>query len=636
MTGEAEEEDKRLRAAKVDWDASAPRSILFDDIYFSGDGAAESEHVFLNGNDLAARFSSVHVFSIGELGFGTGLNFLSAWKLWRETKKPQGARLRFFSVEGFPLAAEDLARSHEAWPELSTYSAKLRAALPPRIPGVHRIELEDDVALSLHYGPAEETLARAEGGVDAWFFDGFSPAKNPAMWAPEIFAECARLSNPGATFATFTVAGDVRRAIASAGFALEKRPGFGRKREMLCGRIDTPLASSRRAPWFRNAKPCRFQFGASLGVIGGGVAGASLAHAARRAGFTPTIIEEKGLAAGASGNPAGLIMPRLDLGGGPASHFFLHSYLYTIRLLNEIGGDWFTPCGVLLRSEDDDARARQKRLLDEALLPPDWMAAREDGLFFPQGGVVEAPAYVAALTGDAKIINAKANSISPDEDGVTVRVNAGAEHRFDALVIANGVDASRILEARALPLSAIAGQIDWFPDETPPAHAIAFGPYAAPAPRGGLVIGATYEKIAQGATARTSLVATQSNIEAVAGILPGLDANNARPRASLRCQTPDRIPIAGPLPDLCFYAPSYDDLRLGKQRAYPPAETVPHVYILTGLGSRGLVTAPLAAAMILAELTGEPSPVDHEIAEALHPARFFIRDYKRAQHIRKK
>ncbi|MEX0644589.1 MAG: bifunctional tRNA (5-methylaminomethyl-2-thiouridine)(34)-methyltransferase MnmD/FAD-dependent 5-carboxymethylaminomethyl-2-thiouridine(34) oxidoreductase MnmC [Parvularculaceae bacterium] len=643
MSGEAE--TGRIASARVDWTGGAPVSVDFGDVYFSGDGAAEADHVFLAGNTLAARFATAGAFVIGELGFGTGLNFLKAAALWRATPKPDGARLVYFSVEQFPFSADDLARAHAAWPALSELSARVRALMPPLVAGLHRLAITSDISLILGLGEAGGILNGAEGAIDAWFFDGFAPAKNPDMWRPELFVDCARLSKPGATFATFTVAGDVRRALQAAGFAVEKRSGFARKKEMLAGRIETPpKKTSGRAPWFETANARPLAAGARVAIVGGGIAGASLAFEARRAGLAPTIIEAETLASGASGNPAGLIMPRLDLGRGAAAQFFLTAYLHTIRLLGEFGGNFFRPCGVLLGAPDDEERVRQARIVAERLLPSDWMEARPDGLYLPQAGVVDPRKFTAALAAETTLTKARAVAIEHGSDGVALRLNDGSRHAFDAVILANGVEALDFLEARTLPLAAVAGQIDWFPDAAAPEHALVFGPYAAPGPepntdRGGLVIGATYERPAAGQRVTPSRASTEENIKAIAAFAPRiaatLDRDAAHSRVAIRCQTPDRLPVAGPLPDLGFYGAVYDDLRLGRQRDYPPGEMIPGVFILSGLGSRGLVTAPLAAAMIVAAMTGAPSPVSADIAVALHPARFFIRDLKRAQSIRK-
>ncbi|HXI86835.1 MAG TPA: FAD-dependent 5-carboxymethylaminomethyl-2-thiouridine(34) oxidoreductase MnmC, partial [Parvularculaceae bacterium] len=343
----------------------------------------------------------------------------------------------------------------------------------------------------------------------------------------------------------------------------------------------------------------------------------------------------------------------LDLGDSAAARFYLLAYVHAVRLLNGLTSSlagaadlrresFFNQCGVLLTAKGEDEIERQRKILAAGLLPEGWIEPRRDGAFFPQAGVVDPEKFVRALAAGAEIIKARAQKIGHENEQPVVFLEGGAQLRFDAVILANGIDALKFAAARTLPLSAVAGQIDRFADAAPIPHALAFGPYAAPAPNvgeegGGLVVGATYEKL--GATNRPapSRRATEENIAALARLAPeiaaGLCAEDARPRVSIRCQTPDRLPVSGPLPDVDYYGAAYDDLRLGAARDHPRARMAPGLYILSGLGSRGLVTAPFAAKMLIGELTGDP--VDREIAEALHPARFFIRDLKRAQTIRK-
>lgn len=598
------EHDERISAAKLKWRTlrqagSAPYSVTFDDIYFAEDGPAETEHVFLEGNNLRSRFSDAKRFTIGELGFGTGLNFLCAWRAWAESPKQPDARLRFFSVEAYPLSIEDMARAHESWPELRDYATTLRAALPPTQSGFHHVQLSADVALTLYYGTALDGLRKTEADIDAWFLDGFSPAKNPEMWAPDLFKEAARLSNEDAAFSTFTVAGPVRRALQDAGFSIEKRPGFGKKREMLAGRLERkPLQTSRRKPWF-DTRPTRpLGPGATVAIVGAGVAGASLAYALKRAGLEPTVYEENEPASGASGNPAGLIMPRVDVDDTPAGRFHVQAYLHVVQLLNRLQANadetLFKPCGVLLHAKDEKERNRQKKLIEKNALPEAWIQPHKDGLFFPQAGVASPPDIVRALLSDTPLECDRVLRLI-NRNGVWSVLTAKREETFDAVIIANGLDALRFEPMRSVPLSGSAGQVDYFPNAAPPPHAHAFGPYAAPAPGGGLVIGATYAPIAIGAEAAFTAEATRSNINAVSTVLPEigkLSSEASQPRASVRCVTPDRLPIVGPIPDWGFYGGAYDGLRDGKKRDYPPGETQTGLYALTGLGSRGLVTAP--------------------------------------------
>jgi tRNA 5-methylaminomethyl-2-thiouridine biosynthesis bifunctional protein len=224
----------------LQWKAGQPWSTRFDDRYFSADsGIDETRHVFLQGNRLADRFAALpdgQEFCIGETGFGTGLNFLCAWRLF-EQLAPAHAALQFRSVEAYPLTAEALREALALWPGLHGQAQALCAAWPDEAAGHHhlafgRVQLRldlDDVAAALPHW--------ADAGIDAWFLDGFAPAKNPAMWSEPVLAQVARTSSPGATLATYTCAGWVRRGLQHAGFEVKRVPGFGRKREMLVGHL---------------------------------------------------------------------------------------------------------------------------------------------------------------------------------------------------------------------------------------------------------------------------------------------------------------------------------------------------------------------------------------------------------------
>jgi tRNA U34 5-methylaminomethyl-2-thiouridine-forming methyltransferase MnmC len=219
------------QSAELTWRAGAtPVSARFEDPYFSlTDGLAEARHVFLAGNGLPARFSAG--FVVAELGFGTGLNALAAAAAWRGT----GAlgRLRFVSFEAFPMRAADMARALASWPELAGDAASLVAAWAA---GARRIALPG-LDLEVIEGDARATLPRWDGRADAWFLDGFSPARNPELWSPELLGSVAAHTRPGGSCATYSAAGAVRRALAAAGFVVTRRPGFGRKRHMTTGRL---------------------------------------------------------------------------------------------------------------------------------------------------------------------------------------------------------------------------------------------------------------------------------------------------------------------------------------------------------------------------------------------------------------
>ncbi len=214
----------------LDWNGDVPVARRFGDPYFSlADGLAETRHVFLDGNGLPARF--VPGFHIAELGFGTGLNALAAWAAWREA----GVRgpLRFTSFERFPMAPADMARALAVYPGMLALGQPVLDALRQ---GARRIELPD-LVLEIVEGDARETLPAWPGRADAWFLDGFSPAKNPELWEPDLLAQVARHTAPGGTAATYSAAGHLRRSLEAAGFQVERQPGFGRKRHMTAARL---------------------------------------------------------------------------------------------------------------------------------------------------------------------------------------------------------------------------------------------------------------------------------------------------------------------------------------------------------------------------------------------------------------
>ena len=210
--------------AELEWrDGTIPISRKFDDPYFSLDnGLAETRHVFIDGNDLPQRFGGD--FQIGELGFGTGLNFLTVWKVWEEAGLP--GTLSFTTFEAFPMAIADMENALTAFPEVAPWAAKM-------IDGLTKGDTKfGPVTLNIVVGDVRQTLPQSDLMADAWFLDGFSPAKNPEMWGADLMAEVGRHTAQNGTAATYTAAGHVRRALEDAGFVVTRTAGYGRKRHM--------------------------------------------------------------------------------------------------------------------------------------------------------------------------------------------------------------------------------------------------------------------------------------------------------------------------------------------------------------------------------------------------------------------
>ncbi|KAK0351575.1 hypothetical protein LTR94_024417, partial [Friedmanniomyces endolithicus] len=248
-----------------------PRSGRFGDVYFSkDDGLAETQTVFLQGCDLPNAWREAGQFTVAELGFGTGLNIVALLDLWRRTR-PDDAHLHIFSIEAFPLTAEEAGRALAAWPELNDIVQPLLDAWPDRTPGFHRIDLSDfNATIDLAVGDVVWALDQWTGQADAWFLDGFSPALNPQMWSDPVLDLIAARSAPLARVGTFTVAGAVRRGLAARGFAVDKRPGHGRKRE----RLEARLAPNPAPVGPGDTKTPRHAT-LRIAVVGAGVAGAS-------------------------------------------------------------------------------------------------------------------------------------------------------------------------------------------------------------------------------------------------------------------------------------------------------------------------------------------------------------------------
>ncbi len=222
----------------LDWrEGDMPYSLAFDDhFYCQTDGRLECGHVFLSGNGLPERWQQWQgVFRIGELGFGTGLNLCETWRQWKEARNGRST-LHFVSFELYPMKADEIGRALSRWPQVDSERRALTARWPDEPQGVVDIELEADTRLTVICGEALAGISNSGETFDAWFLDGFAPARNPDMWSLEIMQALVAKTAPDGTFATYAAAGFVRRNLIAAGFDLERRKGFAGKREMLCGK----------------------------------------------------------------------------------------------------------------------------------------------------------------------------------------------------------------------------------------------------------------------------------------------------------------------------------------------------------------------------------------------------------------
>ena len=367
-----------IQPASLEFNAEGtPVSRDFDDVYFSNDnGLEETRYVFLEGNQLSARFPAHprSLFVVAESGFGTGLNFLTLWQAFDQfhAAHPEATlqRLHFISFEKFPLTAHDLRLAHQRWPELAAWAEQLQAQWPPHIGGCHRLILDGGrVTLDLWLGDINDLTDTLDDAmnqtVDAWFLDGFAPAKNPDMWSQHLFSAMARLARPGATLATFTSAGFVRRGLQDAGFTMQKTKGFGRKRDMLVGTMERTLDIPARAPWFaRSASASR-----EVAIVGGGIASALLSLALLHRGWQVTLYcADEAPANGASGNRQGALYPLLSSHDPALFQFFPAAFTFARRLYDSIpvafDHDW---CGVTQLGWDEKSQQKIAQMLSLGL-----------------------------------------------------------------------------------------------------------------------------------------------------------------------------------------------------------------------------------------------------------------------------
>jgi tRNA 5-methylaminomethyl-2-thiouridine biosynthesis bifunctional protein len=314
-----------IRPARPAFKDGAVYSAEYADIYHSVDGAIEEvRHVFIAGNGLAQRWREASNFTIVETGFGCGLNFLVTW----DALKQSGAacRLDFVSVEKHPFRHDDLATILRAWPQLETFSSQLINTYPPLVPGFHRLHFDDGrVTLTLLLGDAINMLAELDARADAFFLDGFAPARNPDMWSKGLFEQIGRIAAPGATAATYSSAAVVRSGLERAAFSVKKQPGFARKRDMLTALLPGNKSSNH---------VCR-----KAVVIGAGIAGTSCAFALARRGIEVELLDrESSPGSGSSGNPAAIVRPFPTLDTGVRNGFTWAAFLYAVRLYRELSG----------------------------------------------------------------------------------------------------------------------------------------------------------------------------------------------------------------------------------------------------------------------------------------------------------
>ena len=580
-----------LVPASLAFQESVPYSAAYGDVYHSAAGGpAQARHVFLQGNSLPARWAGRRRFVILETGFGFGLNFLATWQAWRRDPR-RCARLHYVAIEKHPFALADLKCLHEMY-EFKTEAAELHASWPLLVPGAHRLELDGGkVVLTLFF--ADIAVARdLRLSADAFYLDGFAPAKNPDMWSPQVMRSLSRLAAPGATAATWSVASTVRAALEATGFSVEKRKGFGDKKEMLVAtnKRESPVSE----PSERKAT-----------IVGAGLAGAAVCERLCARGWDVELYERHAAPAQeASGNHAGTFHPIATPDDSIFARITRAAFLYSLSQFRKLDARW-DPCGVLQLARDAKEEASQRASIAALALPADYAqyVTREEasahagvpvgaaGLWFPHAGWIRPRSLVDALL---EACGAR----------LTKKFSQEAKEPAPVTILANSWEATKLCDVPHLRLRKVRGQLTHVPeDEIDAPHVVVLrGGMVLPPVEGICVLGASYDIDDDDAAPRAESDA--GNLERLKGILPTSTVpRTLNSRVAFRAVAPDRLPVIGEIAEGIYGAFAY--------------------------GSRGLIWSALAAELIAAQLEGEPLPIEGKLAEALSPLRFAKRAISR-------
>ncbi|MFC3050833.1 tRNA (5-methylaminomethyl-2-thiouridine)(34)-methyltransferase MnmD [Kordiimonas pumila] len=634
---------RKIEKSELTWRDNAPIAPVYGDVYYSTEnGLEESEFVFIKGTGAPEIWHGQNHYVIAETGFGTGLNFLCTYKAWLETNQ-QGC-LTFISTEGFPLSEEALEQAHATFPELGMYAEKLRAAWPPPSIGFHSRSFENGrIKLLLLFGQAADTLPTLHARVDAWYLDGFSPAKNPDMWSDCILDQIARLSKPGARFATFTAAGFVKRGLRERGFTVQKAPGYGRKRERLVGTLTTPqnidkAAKSHVPMWAAFPAPAK---GNSVIIVGAGIAGASLANQLKLAGKSVTVLA--GTTPGASSVPVAILAPSLERDNTPVTLFARSAFAHACSF-PAYDTAWLGTKGLTLRDENIPATNKMVKAASFLDWPENWLHLVEQQAVLPKAGSIYPEKAINTLLTGITTLPEAVSSFEKSSDGWRIETTKKTLYA-DILVVAAGPATEQLLTGgENLHFNLRGGQCEIYDANTAglAKKNIAFGGYVTAPSRyqnkDVQTVGSTFEKTPNGVLSIPPTKKSRRKIEQNTALHLGVepsDDSHIESWTGVRVSSLDHRPMVGAVPDWLStqkqFAPMMKDARI---RGLDPIVYQEGLYVMTGFASKGFQQAPLAAEILSAIICGRPLPVALETYTALHPARHLIKKIIRKNRVR--
>lgn len=638
-----------------------PVSEQFGDIYFSPEnGLEETKHVFIEGNDLTRRWADHNLqksFSILELGFGTGLNFLTTWKEY--SKHSDRFRLHYVSIEKFPLNKEEISKALSVFPELISIQEEFLNSYQDLIPGMNYFRfLNGRIHLTLFLGDAADALSEISGKMDAIFLDGFAPSKNPDMWEESILTRLRRVCKSGTTFATFTVARMVRDSLTSCGFSLEKKPGFGRKREMLAGTYtrnenETEEFTPKEKPWCRRSFSNRETKTAT--IIGAGIAGSSLAYSLSKRGIRVVLIDPSGIANEASGIPGAISHPHITKIPTSTSLFTLRAFRYALHFLSSFADKKeFGTSGLFHGITEEMSSERFKKGLENHGLSESiatWKESEQssenktdlekelgDGILFPKGFWTQPNSISKRMVDSSSIEFVRQKAISVQPHGSiwkTLLSDSNEEIHSDSVIFCNSHGIEDLLRsylgAEFLPVKKVRGQLLVLGENENSSlfsNILCAEHYLTPSIEGEHILGSTFDEFDLDPETRTK--DTKELLRYAQNKYPSLKWNEKSVRSEtvgFRAQTPDRFPIIGPVVSPQEFTEVYKgiDLPRNRNKTYPALKTIPGLFVFGALGSRGILSSFLGAEILASLILDEPAPVESALLESLHPVRFLYR-----------
>lgn len=630
----------------------------------------ESRYVFLDGIHLQTRIKALQAgerLTLVETGFGTGLNFLLTLQAWLDARTKHDyandIHLHYLGIDAFPLRRTDLQQAAALHPALTDLSSALIADWPQATMGCHRIRWPQwRAVLDLWWETADDALSdlssHGQQWIDAWYLDGFAPSRNEHMWRENHFRSMAALSKPGAAFATFTSAGDVRRGLLKAGFEVTKRTGFGRKRECLAGSIAQPIPTPIAVtPWDIPATVAKPQ---SALVVGAGLAGSCIARSLAERGIAVTVLERDSVAAGGSSNLQGLTYTRLSHRFSPLSDFSLAAYDFSTRLYHQ-----HLRARVLMADSDAagggylqlGADAQTLQALSTALQDPDGpvhilnpalashtlgLQIEQQALYFPDALWLNPPAVCRERLAHPLItVLSDCGDVSLEPNGRQWRARWGSDLSAcaDIGVLATAWGLKQTPQTAWLPLQVIRGQVSHIEASQQSLQmrtSVCHEGYLPMARHGIHCLGATYGPNDKHLDEREA--DHQYNLQTLAKWLPQLDfpvaSTKVKGHVALRCTTADYLPVAGPAADPNAFERCYGALSKKKTAIIDQScPVIDGLWLLAGFGSRGLTAAPLAAECVAGQICGEPPVLPRYLQQAISPARFLKRAVVRGERL---